>query len=323
MISSLAKGISLILLWPIWTRYLKFVDEGKFQTSHSAEKDQLRQKLNKTNIFSSRARMIEICSESSFQPLLQFYLLLPSMMCFNYSSLLDQDVSDFLSSVPELQFWAIVTSCLSLSWSVNVYQALKKRGALDFGANLIGRILLLAYCICQVTSRLVALVLFAYSFSDGNFYPMIVLVVCHIILMAIIHQMTTDTTQRKETLLLVKNANALRVFEVFYECLLNGISNIYIYNNILLHAGNDFDQPTNQTVEREDSCHPTLDFVIKWKQFIVDLIFGLEMLAIMICSSLLIEGIPATLLYLVSGIYILGLALKVIYYKKFHIWSGF
>ena len=84
---------------------------------------------------------MEICTEATFQPLLQLYLLLPKLLCFNYHELLEQDISSFFSDVPRLQFWAIVTSCISLSWSFNAYQTSKKTGALDFEANLSGRLI--------------------------------------------------------------------------------------------------------------------------------------------------------------------------------------
>ena len=284
----------------------------------------MRENLDRVNIFSSRARMIESCSESSFQPLLQLYLLLPNLICQDYSDLLEEDISGFLSNVPEMQFWAIVTSCLSLSWSVNRYQALKKRGALDFGANPVGRYLLLIYCIWQVTSRLFAFVLFAYSFGDGNFFPMIVFVTLHILAMATIHWMTTDQFHGIDSN--STDATSKYSFQAFYQSLLNGISNIYIYNNILLHASVDQEkksgrQQTNRETTRKQ--YKVIFLLKKWKQLAVDLIFGFENLIMIICSSALIDGIPPPLLASVAGLYIWGLALKVVYYKNFHIWSGF
>ena len=284
----------------------------------------MRENLDRVNIFSSRARMIESCSESSFQPLLQLYLLLPNLMCYNYSNLLEEDISGFLSNVPKMQLWAIFTSCLSLSLSVNRYQALKKRGALDFGANPVGRYLLLIYCFCQVTSRLFTFVFFAYCFGDGNFYPMIVLVILHILVMATIHWVTTDQFQGIDSN--SPHETSKYGFQVVYQSLLNGISNIYIYNNILLHASEDKEdkigrQQTNRDTTRKQ--HKVIFLLKKWKQLIVDFIFGFENLIMIICSSALIDGIPQSLLASVAGFYIWGLALKVIYYKNFHIWSGF
>ena len=264
--------------------------------------------------------MIEICSESSFQPLLQLYLLIPNLMCQDYSALLKMDISDFLSNIPKLQFWAIFTSCLSLSWSVNRYQALKKRGALGFGVNPVGRSLLLIYCICQVTSRLFAFVLFAYSFGDGNFYPMIVLVTFHILVMATIHWATTDHFHRRDSDLY--SPHPLSNVKAFYQCLLNGISNIYIFNNILLQASDDKEgEREEQQTDKETSERRLV--VKKWKELIVDLIFGFQTLIMINCSAALIDGIPSWFLASVAGVYIGGLVLKVIYYKKFHIWSGF
>ena len=256
--------------------------------------------------------MIETCTESSFQPLLQLYLLLPNLMCHNYGNLMEESISAFFSNVPKMQFWAILTSCLGLSWSVNVYQALKKRGALDFGANPIGRLLLLDYCICQVTSRLFAFVLFAYCFGDGNFYPMIVFVTCHIAVMAIIHWATTDQFHRIDLYTDLDSpremSNLQYGFQVYYQSLLNGISNIYIYNNILVHADEDEEGETGRqlTKRRMTKKHDKGKFSLKikkWKQLIVDVIFSLENLVMITCSAVFIDGIPAILLVSVAGLY--------------------
>ena len=270
----------------------------------------MRENLERVKILSSRARMIETCTESSFQPLLQLYLLLPNLMCHNYGNLMEESISAFFSNVPKMQFWAILTSCLGLSWSVNVYQALKKRGALDFGANPIGRLLLLDYCVCQVTSRLFAFVLFAYCFGDGNFYPMIVFVTCHIAVMAIIHWATTDQFHRIDLYTDLDSpremSNLQYGFQVYYQSLLNGISNIYIYNNILVHANEDEEGETGRqlTKRKMTKKHQKGKFSLKkWKQLIVDLIFSLENLVMITCSAVFIDGIPAILLVSVAGLY--------------------
>ena len=142
--------------------------------------------------------------------------------------------------------------------------------------------------------------------------------------MASIHWATTDEFHRIDSDLY--SPHPLSNFKAFYQCLLNGISNIYIYNNILLQASEEKEKERGRQRTKRDAegkQHRVIFLVKKWKELVVDLIFGLENLIMIICSFALIDGIPATFLTSVAGFYIWGLTLKVIYYKKFHIWSGF
>ena len=107
---SLAKGAGMILIWPIWSHGQKFLSQGLYLTSHGQERIKQRKKFLKDSIISSRSSIVEICTEATFQPLLQLYLLLPKLLSEDYHSLLEQDISDFFSDVPTLQFWAIVTN---------------------------------------------------------------------------------------------------------------------------------------------------------------------------------------------------------------------
>ena len=131
--------------------------EVTYLTSYGVERVTARKGANEGAIISSRSQMIEVCSEASFQPLFQLYLFLPTLMIsFNQTDdnafNTNQSVNDWIDKVSKLQFWSILTSCISLAWSFNFYQSVKKRGALGFGSNAIGRIILLLANIFQVSS---------------------------------------------------------------------------------------------------------------------------------------------------------------------------
>ena len=321
--TGLTQGALLILLWPIWSYYQKFRCEVRYLTGHGMGRVKERKEFIKINIISSRAQIIEICSEATFQPLLQLYLLLPNLMYFDYRDLLEKDLSTFFSNMPRLQFWAIFTSCMSLSWSFNAYQTSKKTGALDFDANLWGRLVLLASCICLITSRLFVFVFLAYSFGDGQFYPMVAVVVGHMLLMACFHRFTTNTFNIKTTFVFVTNKTLQHSLQVFYQCLLNGISNIFLYNDILALPSDEEDVTRRQKrSNKEEEESKITAFVKEWKQPIVDTIFVLESLIIIVISLFLVEGLPRSLVMMVVILHILGLVLKVFYYKSLHIWSG-
>ena len=128
----------------------------------------------------------------------------------------EQSAGDFVSNlriVRNLQFWSRLTSCISLAF----YQSIKKRGALDFDANPLGRLILLFSNIFQISSRLVAFVLFAYSWGDGNIWPAFVFVLVHILAMAAFHFEVKD----KETFRMVESKRM-----AIFQSILNGISNL-------------------------------------------------------------------------------------------------
>ena len=160
-----------ILFLPIEMHRKKFLSETRYLTSHGKDRVEARLESENESIVSGRSQMIEVCTESSFQPLLQLYLLLPTLLVtfrnFGKEVSFDQSAKEFFSNASKLQFWSILSSCLSLAWSFTFYQSLKKRGALGFGVNALGRIVLLFANVLQISSRLVAFALFAYSWGDG------------------------------------------------------------------------------------------------------------------------------------------------------------
>ena len=257
-----------------------------------------RKQTEDDTIISSRSQMIEVCSESSFQPLLQLYLFLPTLMVSlgNLSNTFDtnQRASDLFFNVRNLQFWSILTSCLA--WSFTFYQSVKKHGALSLGANPMGRLVLLLSNVCQTSTRLIAFVLFAYSCGEGNSWPTILFVVSHIILMSGVHFTVS------------KDYNDKRVI---FQSVLNGICNLYMHNLILPLPGKD---------KKNKSRGKTLSQTFH-RQLIVDSTFLLENLAIVLVVALRIPDIWPLLCMVIGG-QVLGLLLKGSYYKFFRIWSA-
>ena len=315
LLLSFAKGAVLILIWPIWSHFRKFCCEGIYLTSHGENRVKQRKKFVRNTITSARAQIIEICSEATFQPLLQLYLVLPKLMCSNqYNNLLEEDLSSFFSDVPKLQIWAILTSCLSLAWSFNAYQASTKTGALDFGSNLFGRLVLLASCICFIASRLFVFVLLAYTFGDGLFYPTVAIVISHMLVMTILHFTVHKLAKTENYILRTKfatcqNKTLRKVMQISYQCLLNGIGNIYLCSNIL-------------PLQRKDTKQKITPKRTNWKHIIVDLVHGLESCLILVMSYFLIDGLPVFILSGVAGLHILGFILKLVYYRFLHIWTS-
>ena len=123
-----------------------------------------------SEVTSSRAQVIEVAIESTFQPLLQLYLLLPILVQGMQS--LGATYTD-LKLMKRIQFYSVVTSIISLAWSFAFYKASVKREALDFCINFFGRTVLIISNLFMISARLLALVVFAYCFGPGQFLPLI------------------------------------------------------------------------------------------------------------------------------------------------------
>ena len=304
---AILSAIYHILLWPFEMHRKKFLSEARYLTSHGEERVKARLESEDATVVSGRSQMIEVCSESSFQPLLQLYLFLPTLLV-SFRNLgrnvsLDQSAHDLFSNLGQLQFWSILTSCISLAWSFTFYQSIKKRGALDFDANPVGRLVLLFSNIFQISSRLLAFVLFAYSWGDGNFWPAFLVVLIHILTMSVFHFEAKD---KKAWRLLDSKGMAV------FQSILNGISNLYM-NNLILPL------PSKEK-KKQSKKHGKRSFK---RQLIVDGLFVVENLTVILLASvsLNIENVWPLLVFVLLG-QLLGLLLKGLYYRFFHIWSS-
>ena len=284
--------------WPLICHAKKFYHEGSYLTSYGKDRIKERKRFEESTIVSSRAQISEVCSEATFQPLLQLYLLLPLLMTYDYSTLLNKSVSDFADEVPELQFWSIVTSCLALAWSFSSYQATKMNGALDFDSNLAGRLVLLLSYLCQISARLVILVIFAYTCGPGNFWPLMAGCSVHMLSMSLIHWATRKNA-RTDDKLFWKNG------QVFYQCLINGISDLYVYTSIVSRETKEKDN-----IEENPAVWEMAKDV---KRMLVNLLICSENVAILVGAYLRPKelGIPTEFLVAVFAIHIAGLLLMV------------
>ena len=294
--------------WPLICHTKKFYHEGRYLTSYGKRRIQERKRFEQSTIISSRAQISEVCSEATFQPLLQLYLLLPLLMTYDYSTLLNKSVSDFADEVPELQFWSIVTSCLALAWSFSSYQATKMNGALDFDSNLAGRLVLLLSYLCQISARLVILIIFAYTCGPGNFWPLMAGCSVHMLSMSLIHWATRKNA-RTDDKLFWKNG------QVFYQCLINGISDLYVYTSIVPRDTKD---ESNKIEEHKEEDLGVCKMEKDVKRLLVNLLICTENVAILVGANLRPEelGIPREFLVAVFAIHVAGLLLMVFKYKK-------
>ena len=320
MLLYFGRAVVMVVFWPFLSLFRKFLSQWKLSIANAPDKIKMQAKTNEDLVVSARAQIIEVAIESSFQPLLQLYLLLPFLIkrfgCFlKIQNLASLTLDDLFGTLQRIQFWSVFTSIISLAWSFTYYQSIKKRGALDFGANAVGRILLLLANFLQICSRLIALVLCAYCFGPGNFWPMIVSVAIHILVMSILHYVTVSennfdgnekdgkNSKSKET-----ETSCMDGIKTVYHCFINGVCNLYLHMEIMKISS-----------ENELSNHRgTLS-----RQVIFDMIFFLEN-AFIVCMSYIAlpTDLPIQLLIFIMISQVSGFVMKWIYYYYFHIWKA-
>ena len=305
----LLRVLLLIIFWPLWMLVLRFRSAWNSAISSPESKFKMKGEMDEDLVASARAQMLEVAIESSFQPILQLYLLLPVLLMQLSCSLNDFlrlfSIVDVMSTSERIQFWSIVTSIISLSWSFNHYQAVQKKGALDFGSNPIGRLVLFLANLLQITSRLFGLILYAYTFGYGNFWPMILSVVIHILIMATLHYLTCDEWEM--------DFFKQKWLKITYHCLLNGICNLYLHNLI---------RPIQKgTLERRKKVVEERGTI--FRQALIDAIFVLESLIIFVLACVKLEEfLSVGLMASIMVCQCLGIFLKWLYYYKYHVWKN-
>ena len=90
----------------------------------------------------------------------------------------------------------------SLAWCFTYYHATLKRGALDRDlAALFYRAVLFLSVLFQILGRIFIFVLFSYSFGKGMYYPLLIFLGAHIVMMSVLHYVFSDAKKVSTQLL--------------------------------------------------------------------------------------------------------------------------
>merc|ERR1712126_222577 len=144
----------------------------------------------------------------------------------------------------------------------------QKRGALDLSVNFGGRVCLILSTFLQISSRLLAFVLLAYSFGPGEFWPMISILMVHILIMSSLHYKYSPDEKKFENWTCVNIITNLRLI---HHCILNGISNIYLHNRITyMDAKTEKERKKSQSSTKDDIIRDKRTF---WRQVIFNAVF--------------------------------------------------
>ena len=218
-----------VTLWPFAVLFIKYYNDGKYYLAKGAKKVAREKKIETSEVLYSTARVMEVSLESSFQPTIQLYLLFPSLIENFGGTKIDIKLFTLCKdgNLPILQAdqtISIITSILSLSWCFTSYHATLKRGALDKDlAALFYRLVLFLSVLFQIIGRLFVLVFFAYSFGPGHYYPVLIFIGAHILLMSALHFVFSDAKKYWQK-------GGFLNLSFFHYLIGNGLANIYIHN---------------------------------------------------------------------------------------------
>ncbi len=304
--------VCCFLFWPIAVLFIKYYNDGKYYLAKGEQKAAREKKIETSEVLWQTARVMEVSLESSFQPTIQLYIIFPvlirTMTAPTFSlrlfTLCKNEALNFPMLKPD-QTISIVTSVLSLAWCFTSYHATLKRGALDKDlAALFYRLVLFLSVLFQILGRLFILVLFSYSFGPGTYFPVLIFLAAHILLMTCLHFVFSDAKTYWE-----KGGN----LSFFHYMLGNGLANIYIHNWIRMDP---LLVPFSKPLQHVSTLV---------RQLLFDLIFVAEnvtLLTIALNSNVKeLHEYRVSFAVVLMAFVLVGLILKAVYYRYLHIWA--
>jgi len=304
--------VSCLLFWPIAVLFIKYYNDGKYYLAKGAQKVAREKKVEMSEVLFSTARVMEVSLESSFQPTIQLYIIFPALVREMTASTFDFRIFRICKNQGGLmlktnQTISIITSILSLAWCFTFYHATLKRGALDRDlAALFYRCVLFLAVLFQILGRLFILVLFSYAFQPGNYYPVLIFLAAHILLMTILHFVFSDAK-------VYWQKGGFLNLSFFHYMIGNGLANIYIHNWIRMDP---LLIPFTKPLQHVSTLV---------RQLLFDLIFVAENLTLLLialnANVIEIQEQKVQLAVILMGFTVIGLVLKCVYYRYLHIWA--
>ena len=265
------------------------------------ERNRLEETLHVASQTSGRAKLLEASIEATFQPVLQWYLLYPSLLKILVDSnpLSKQNLNTLSDYV---QYVSIIMSILSLAWAFTAHKANYKHGALDVAVAPVSRAVLFFSDLFLIVARMNCLVIFMYSFGPGQFYPGMIFLAIHFGIMVILHTCFTSE------LTLLKECHYVRFI---HGCLLNGLANMFSNNGDVIMVNRDSTKKKKTLVR-----HAVYDFVFLMELIILAIRgYGLDIAPIEHMNA------KNTTITISICCHLFGFLLKIVYYTKLHVWS--
>ena len=318
----------LIVLYPIATKFAYIPASYKLHISSRSiscikgKRQQVSEESKSTNtkVFYAginqslnseiiKASTLEVVTESTLQPLLQLFVM-TSTCKFSDQFTISNLFSSAVITNPLL--FSVVTSLISFSWSMTTYHVYTKQGALGIQSNLKGRLLLFAYFLVYIVSRMFILIIAAHQVFGGfGFFQ--IFIILHVILMFIVHYVHLYKMK------LERNPKSV---SFWIESLINSVGCILIPNNIKYARKEEND--INQRYHEPNSFRYLLMHLI----FLIENLILVTLCYFNIRKSSILYGVfehPDDNNFIkmfpiwTLGLFLLALVFKFVYYQT-HAW---
>ena len=351
-------AVLAIIFWMPVSAWCKFMVDGKYQTATGMQKVRLRRDKRCMDLAASRGELMEVSIEDVFEPMIQLYIIFPSIISIlqrlNNSTTRNPDGSiafNFSLDLLELgQMFSIVISMVSLAWCYSEYNSVRKNMYLDPSESPFSRIIMWFYMLCQIIARLFAFMLFTLFWNPGTFYPLMIFVLIHMILAGFLHVVFSDD---------LAYCRKGKYLKFFHNVTFNALSSIYFHNYI--HQDESFDVKTerkeqtntilpqsiistskelskienlNATMSQHDRVKIDLNRLhtsTLLRQIMFDVLYTIEfgvLLGFGFHSKPFLDytsSLYCSNFYIILAIvilYIVALSLRILYYTVMHVWSN-
>ena len=236
-------AILAIILWMPVSATCKFIADYKYESSTGDEKVSMRRRKKCMDLAASRGEQMEVSIEDVFEPMIQGYIVFPSIISlskrlFEGMKYIDNDtkleINLQLETVEIGQMFSIIVSMLCLAWAYSEYHSTRKNMYLDIFISPFSRIIMLVYMFAQILARLCAFMLFTLYWGPGTFYPLMLFILVHMIISGILHIIFSED---------MKLWRHGKYVKFVHNAVFNSLASIYFHNYI--HQEESSDENTN------------------------------------------------------------------------------
>ena len=344
------KLLASPILWlsmPFATFFREFWLTFRFQAEKDVEKlNFYRKQKEDASWKSSRVKIIEVCTESSFQPLFQLYLVYMSLMnwALGQGSAASRDNDGRFHLIVNHHWREILSvsiSIFSLAWGYTSHYRRTKNCALGTIATFVYFFGVLLFII----TRILCFEMFAYFLGPGNFVNAITIVIVHVFLMSVIHYVFSYSVEQCKTDLKDEHVSRMYFgihFRSVYASFINGLANIFVYNdiedkenvnNLELSESKDIEMcmksklstPNHfSSFKRKDKSQHLV------RRFLIEVILLLENIAMITLAKRIsmttisphFKHIYNYTVFFAMGSFLIAVILKFLFYVFFHPWSA-
>jgi len=206
-----------------------FAHTFRYEASEGTIRVQRRKEKRFVDLAASRGELIEVSIEAVFEPMVQGYIIFPSIIDIigriagSVTVTADGELKiDFaLKGIETAQIISIGASMVSLAWCFSEYNSVRKNMLLDITVSPCSRVVMCFFMLLQVIARLLAFMLFTLFWGPGNFYPLMIFVAIHMVIAAGLHVVFSEdiTYWRKG-----------RYLKFFHNVIMNSFASIYFHN---------------------------------------------------------------------------------------------